>query len=41
MHVHKLGVLTAAVSQGSQAPSADFDQLVEGPWPISPDVAKR
>jgi hypothetical protein len=28
-------------SQGSQAPPAEFNQLVEGPWPISPDVAKR
>jgi hypothetical protein len=28
-------MLCFIVGQGSQAPPRDFDQLVEGPWPIS------
>jgi hypothetical protein len=31
----------AAAAQGSQPPPADFDQLVEGPWPISTSCPPR
>jgi hypothetical protein len=29
------------IDQGSQAPPGDFDQLVEGPWPISTSCPPR
>jgi hypothetical protein len=36
-----VGVTDMLHSQGSQAPLEDFDQLVEGPWPIPTNCPQR